>query len=409
MNRFGQLLTVFLLGVSSGLPLALTASGGTFQAFATANGFSLAQLGALTFLTLPYALKFLWAPLFDRFKCPLIGFLGFRRGWLVATQLLLASLYMALGALTEADATLVAVLFGISFMSASQDIAIDAYRAEVLAPELRGAGAYLAVTGYRIGMIISGAGALALGGDVFEWSQVLAGCALVQLLAILPTVFAPAEPNIPRPRTLLSAVVQPFAEFLSRRGAIEVLIFVFLYKAPDALGTLFTTRFLLDCGFAKAEIAAVVKGIGLIATLGGGLAAGWLMLKIPLRQALMAFGLFQAITILPFILLAQTSTPNSSLLTLVIVAESLGSGASGTVFVAFLMAVCKQELAATQFALLSSIAALARSLLGPAAGKLAGSLGWETYFLIATLSNIPALLLLFLRGRLWTDGTGKQL
>lgn len=407
-SAFSQLLAIFLLGISSGLPLALTATGGTFQAFATANGFSLAQLGALTFLTIPYALKFLWAPVLDRFSCPGLRFLGFRKGWLVATQLILAALYLRLGVLTAANFELVAILFAISFMSASQDIAIDAYRTEVLSPNLRGAGASFAVMGYRIGMIISGAGALALGGDIFAWSQVLAGCAIVQLLATVPTVFAPTEPAVLRPRTLASAVIQPFAEFFSRAGAAEILLFVFLFKAPDALGTLFTTRFLLDVGFGKPEIAAVVKGVGLVAILAGGALAGWMMVRLPLRRALLIFGILQAVTIVPFIALAQNGTPNSALLTLVIIAESVGSGASGTVFVAFLMALCRLELAATQFALFSSIASLARSLLGPAAGFVATKLGWENYFILAGLSNAPALALLVWRGSKWRLGTGEK-
>ncbi len=407
-SAFSQLIAIFLLGISSGLPLALTATGGTFQAFATANGFSIAQLGALTFLTLPYALKFIWSPLFDRYPCPGLRFLGFRKGWLIATQLILAALYVRLGVLEEANFELVAVLFGISFMSASQDIAIDAYRTEMLSPNLRGAGASFAVMGYRIGMIISGAGALALGGDIFSWAQVLAGCAVIQLLAIIPTVLAPVEPEVSRPKTLATAVILPFSEFLSRAGAAEILLFVFLFKAPDALGTLFTTRFLLDCGFSKPEIAAVVKGVGLIAVLVGGALAGWMMVRMPLRRALLIFGVLQAVTIIPFIALAQDATPNSMLLTLVIIAESVGAGASGTVFVAFLMALCRLELAATQFALFSSIASLARSLLGPAAGAVVTSVGWENYFILAGLSNAPALVLLAWRGSTWKLGTGEK-
>lgn len=403
-----QLVTIFVLGISSGFPLALTASGGTFQAFATDRGFSLAQLGGLTALTLPYALKFLWAPLFDRYPCPGLSFLGFRKGWLVATQLSLALLYLQLGSMLTTDMSLILVLFGISFLSASQDIVIDAYRAEILDASLRGAGASLAVLGYRVGMILSGAGALALG-DWLPWNQVLALCALVQISAAIPSIFAPREPSIVRPRSIFTAVVQPFSEFLTRARWWEILLFIFLFKTPDAIGTLFTTRFLLDCGFARADIAAVVKGVGLVAVLGGGAIAGWILVRMPLKRALLLFGVLQAVTVIPFLILAYDATANRALLTAVIVAESLGAGASSTVFAAFLMGLCRLELAATQYALFTSVASLARSLLGPAAGALAASLGWEMYFVIAGLCNAPALLLLMVRGHTWQLGSGEKL
>jgi len=410
-SSFAQLLAIFLLGISSGFPLALTASGGTFQSLATDRGFSLVELGKLTVLTLPFALKFLWAPFFDRFACPFFSFLGFRKGWLVATQLALALLYLRLGVSYEVNLNLILLLFALSFMSASQDIVVDAYRAELLSPKLRGAGASFAVMGYRIGMILSGAGALALG-DSLPWEVILSICALVQLLACVPVVFAPREPQVARPRTLASAVINPFSEFWRRSGAIEILIFIFLYKAPDALGTLFTTRFLMDCGFSRTDIAAVVKGIGLAATLVGGLLAGAVMVRIPMRRTLFLFGIFQAITIIPFIILAQVSVvhhASGALLVAVIVAESLGSGMSSTAFVAFLMGLCKVEFAATQFALLSSVAVLARSLLGPAAGFVANEFGWEIYFIIAGLMNLPALWILYLRGGRWTLAGGEKL
>ncbi|WDT75172.1 MAG: MFS transporter [Candidatus Manganitrophus sp.] len=261
---------LLLLGFSSGLPLALTF--GTLQAWMKDAGVDLATIGAITLVGLPYTVKYLWAPLMDRYTLP---FLGRRRGWLVVTQLSLMAAIAFMGSLNPVVQpwllAVTAVL--VSFLSASQDIVVDAYRADVLREEELGAGAAVSVLGYRLGMLSSGAMALILA-DHLPWVAVYRIMAGLMLVGVAAALWGTEPKSGGSPRSLAEAVALPFKAFFSRDAALVLLLFIILYKLPDAVAGAMTTPFLLDVGFSKTEIGAVNKGFGLVATIFGAVAGG---------------------------------------------------------------------------------------------------------------------------------------
>lgn len=387
---------LLVLGFSSGLPLALT--GGTLQAWATLSGVSLQSIGLLTLVGSAYTLKFLWAPLVDRYAP---AFLGRRRSWIFMTQLLLAFSIAAMGLYSPVDnLTLLAFLaVFVAFLSATQDIAFDAYSTDVLRSHERAAGAALKVLGYRLAMIVSGGLALILADQWLGWGNTyflmggfMAVCAIATLLAPEPEHVAQA------PRSLRIAVVAPLVEFFKRPGAWTILLLIVLYKLGDAFaGALSTTFLLRGAGFTGTEVGAVNKVFGLAATIVGALAGGGLMARFGLYRSLMFFGILQAISNFGYWLLAITP-PHLYTMGLVVGIENLCGGLGTAAFVALLMALCKQEFSATQFALLSALSAVGRTYLaGPLTPPLVESLGWPGFFVITVLIALPGLVLLRLR------------
>lgn len=385
-----------MLGFASGLPLALT--GGTLQAWATVANVSLQNIGFLTLVGSAYTLKFLWAPLVDRYAPP---FLGRRRGWIFVTQLLLAASIAAMGLFSPAGnlALLALLAVFVAFLSATQDIAFDAYSTDVLRKEERAAGAAVKVLGYRLAMIVSGGLALVLADHWLGWENMyflmggfMALCAVATLLAPEPELVASA------PRSLALAVVEPLVEFFKRRGAITILLLIVLYKLGDAFaGALSTTFLLRGAGFSVSEVGAVNKVFGLAATIIGALAGGALMAKLGLYRSLMLFGILQGVSNFGYWVLAVTP-PHLYSMALVVAVENLCGGLGTAAFVALLMALCKQEFSATQFALLSALSAVGRTYLaGPLTPPLVQSLGWPSFFVITVLIAVPGLLLLYLR------------
>ncbi len=385
-----------MLGFASGLPLALT--GGTLQAWATLDGVSLQSIGFLTLIGTAYTLKFLWAPVVDRYAFPL---LGRRRGWILVTQLALAATIAAMGLYSPGShlmpLAMLAVL--VAFLSATQDIAFDAYSTDVLRSEERAAGAAIKVLGYRLAMIVSGGLALVLadqwlGGHnpYFLMGGFMALCAFATLLAPEPEVVAAA------PRSLAVAVVEPLAEFFRRRGAITILLLIVLYKLGDAFaGALSTTFLLRGAGFTGTEVGAVNKVFGLAATIFGALAGGAIMARLGLYRSLMAFGLLQAVSNFGYWVLAVTP-PHLYSMAGIIVLENLCGGLGTAAFVALLMALCRHEFSATQFALLSALSAVGRTYLaGPLTPPLVEWLGWPGFFVVTVFIAVPGLLLLYLR------------
>jgi MFS transporter, PAT family, beta-lactamase induction signal transducer AmpG len=392
-----------VLGFASGLPLAL--SSGTLQAWLTVEGVDLKTLGWLTVLGLPYTYKFGWAPLLDRYQ---IGGRagGRRRGWLVGLQLAMAGILFAISfAQPMAPGGLVwlaSMAFLLVVFSASFDIVFDAWRAESLTPEQRGLGAAWSVIGYRIAMLVSGGMALMLADLYLGFAgtyRVMAGLCLV-----LATVaaFAPEPSNARPPASLRAAVVEPFREFFSRRAAWWLLAAIVLYKLGDAFAGSLSTAFLIrGAGFSAAEVGAVNKGMGLAATLIGGLAGGLLLARIGLWGGLFLFGTLQAVTNLGFWWLAGLADPGIVDMTLVVLLENLAGGMGTAAFVAFLMTLCDQRFTATQFALLSALASVGRVWVGPFAGHAATEWGWAPFFLGSFFAAIPGLLLLWwLRARI---------
>ena len=384
------------LGFASGLPLALT--GGTLQAWATVEDVSLQEIGFLTLVGSAYTLKFLWAPLVDRYVPPL---LGRRRGWMLLTQLLLAAGIMAMGLLSPGGALLPLALLAVAvaFFSATQDIAFDAYRTDVLRQEERGAGAALSVLGYRLAMLVSGGLALILADRWLGWGNTYVLMGALMGLAALVTLAAP-EPEAPAqaPRSLADAVALPFREFFGRPEALTVLLLIVLYKLGDAFaGALSTTFLIRGAGFSPAEVGTVNKVLGLAATIFGALAGGALMARLGLYRSLMLFGLLQAVSNLGYWLIA-VSPKSLPLMAAAVGVENLCGGLGTAAFVALLMGLCDARFTATQFALLSALSAVGRTYLaGPLTPPLVESLGWPGFFLLTVLIALPGLLLLYWR------------
>ena len=381
------------LGFASGLPLALT--GGTLQAWATLEQVSLQEIGFLTLVGTAYTLKFLWAPLIDRYAPPL---LGRRRGWMLLMQLLLALGMMAMGLLSPAQhlwpLALIAVV--VAFCSATQDIAFDAYRSDVLHKEERGAGAALSVLGYRLAMLVSGGLALIIADQWLGWGHTYMLMGGLMLVMGLATCWAP-EPEHPAlaPRSLSQAVLEPFKEFFSRPEAITVLILIVLYKLGDAFaGALSTTFLIRAAGFSATEVGTVNKLLGLVATIVGALAGGALMAKLGLYRSLLLFGVLQGVSNLGFWVIS-VAPHNLPLMAAAVGLENLCGGMGTAAFVALLMGLCNQQFSATQFALLSALSAVGRTYLaGPLTPPLVEYAGWPTFFILTVLISIPGLILL---------------
>ncbi len=398
------LMTTLVLGFASGLPLAL--SGGTLQAWLTVEGVDLRTLGWLTLLGLPYTYKFAWAPLLDRFALPGRR-AGRRRGWMVALQCLMAAILwgMSMGtpqASGEGLALLAVLGASLVVASASFDVVFDAWRAESLRPEQRGLGAAWSVIGYRLAMLTSGGLALMVADLYLGFAGVYQAMAIFCLLLGMAAAFAPEPQQTPAPRSVAEAVVEPFREFFSRRAALLLLLTIVLYKLGDAFAGSLSTAFLIrGAGFTAAEVGAVNKGVGLAATLAGGLAGGWLLARLGLWRSLMTFGVLQAITNLGFWWIAASAAPSLSQMTAVVLMENIAGGMGTAAFVALLMTLCDLRYTATQFALLSALASVGRVWVGPAAGELATIYGWPDFFLGSFVAALPGLVLMaVLRSRL---------
>ena len=395
-GRFLLAMTL-ILGFASGLPLALSA--GTLQAWLTVEGVNLKTLGWLTLLGLPYTYKFVWAPMMDRYRLPLGRWGARRKGWLVGLLIAMAAVLFGMSqqtpnADTESLVGVATLAFTLVLLSASFDIVFDAWRAESLSAQQRGLGAAWSVIGYRIAMLTSGGLALMLADLYLGFAGVYALMAGFCLLLAVIAAFVPEPCATPLPKSLIAAVVEPFREFFSRKGAVLILITIIFYKLGDAFAGSLSTAFLIrGAGFTPAEVGAVNKGVGLLATLVGGLAGGYLMSRISLWWALMVFGVLQAATNLGFWWLAA-HTPTLTAMTVVVLAENLAGGMGTAAFVALLMSLCDVRFTATQFALLSALASIGRVVVGPVAGITATDWGWAPFFLFSTAAAIPGLVLL---------------
>jgi PAT family beta-lactamase induction signal transducer AmpG len=391
--RSRKIFLLLLLGFSSGLPLALTL--GTLQAWLTVQGVDLVTIGLFALVGQPYTYKFLWAPLMDRYRLPL---LGRRRGWLAATQLALLVTIAWMGTIPpkEFPWLLAGVALAVAFLSASQDIVFDAYRADVLGAEERGAGAAVSVLGYRIAMLVSGGLALILADGILGWTATYWLMAGLMLVGLVATWNAP-EPETPpkAPTTLSAAVIEPLKEYFSRTGAVTLLAVIVLYKLGDAFAGSLTTAFLLrGADFSLTEVGLANKWLGTFATILGALTAGALMVRLGLFRSLLYFGLLQALTNLGFMLLAIAGKSYPLMIT-VIAAENLCGGMGTAAFVALLMALCDRRFSATQYALLSALASLGRVYVGPAAGALAAAYGWTSFFFMTFLVALPGIAMLW--------------
>jgi PAT family beta-lactamase induction signal transducer AmpG len=348
-------------------------------------------IGIFSLVGLPYTVKYLWAPLMDRFVPP---FLGRRRGWMLITQvgLVLAICAMAFSDPRGATTAFAVLALLVAFASASQDIVVDAYRTDVLEPAELGPGASAYILGYRVAMLTSGALALILA-DRLPWKAVyllMAGCMAIGAAASL---LCPEPREQRTPADLREAVVEPFVEFFTRPGALGLLFFLVLYKLDVVMATALTTPFLLELGFSNTDIGAVTKGAGMAATIVGAFAGGAVVAKAGMRVSLWLFGVLQAASGLSFLALARLGH-HYPMMVAAIGVENLCSGMGTAAYAAFLMSLCDKRYTATQYALLTSLMALTRVVVGAPTGFLAKAVGWESYFLISTLAGAPALLFL---------------
>jgi MFS transporter, PAT family, beta-lactamase induction signal transducer AmpG len=390
-----RMLVMVLLGFSSGLPLPLTS--GTLQAWLTVAGLDIRSIGVFSLVGLPYALKFLWAPLMDRFVLP---WLGRRRGWVVPAQLLLFLLIGLMGLIDPRHAPLFLAVFAVlvAFTSASQDIVVDAYRTDLLPDGERGAGAALFVLGYRIAMLAAGAFALVLS-DQVGWQKTYLVMAFLMWVGVAGTLLGP-EPSrgSTGPKSLKEAIWGPLADFFSLPKASAILLLVVLYKLGDAYAGALTTAFLIrGVGFTVTDVGLINKAMGLIATIVGALFGGAFMVRLGLFRSLILFGVLQMVSNLSFMALAWLGH-NYPMMVFAVAFENLSGGMGTAAFVAFLMAVCNPRFSATQFALLSSLSALGRVLVAPTSGYLVEATGWAFFFLLTTVIALPGLFLVWWLG-----------
>jgi PAT family beta-lactamase induction signal transducer AmpG len=384
------MLVTLLMGFACGLPLLLTIS--VLQAWMKEEGVDLTVIGMISLVGLPYTLKFLWAPVLDRFTLP---FLGRRRGWLLIAQVTLIFSISGLGFTDPVKNPwmMAFAAFLVTFFSASQDTVVDAYRREDLPDEELGLGSSLYVNGYRVGMLLASGGGLIMADHMpfFMVYQIMAVC---MLPGVVTTLLAPEpEIHIGTPKTMREAVFDPLIEYFSRRGALWILAFILFYKIGDTMASAMTIPFYLDIGFSKTQIGMVVKLFGFWATVAGTLIGGVIMLRLGINRSLWAFGFFQAVSTAGFAVLAffGNSLP---LLSTVIAFENLSSGMGTAAFIAFMASITNKKFTATQYALLSSLMGVPRVMASAPTGFLAKNLGWETFFITCTLIAVPGMLLL---------------
>jgi MFS transporter, PAT family, beta-lactamase induction signal transducer AmpG len=414
-----RVLIILLLGFSSGLPLAL--SGSTLLLWMKDVGVDLGTIGLFALVGVPYTIKFLWAPIVDAFQVPVLGrALGHRRGWLVLSQILLMAAILLLGFQDPLKAPLMVALAAliVAAASATQDIVIDAFRVEYLPTDAQAAGMAYFVAAYRIGMLVSTAGAVALvayleyrGVDrSLVWGYGYAAMAAFVLIGLLAALLA-HEPPCEKEREVhaeaagertgnplarfFRAAYDAFADFLSKKHALLILLFVVLYKLTDTFAGVMTGPFVLAIGFDKASYAAIIKGVGLIASLLGGVAGGLLARALPMSKALLVAGILQAVANFAFSWQAWLGV-NHAALALTISTENFTSAIGTVVFIAYLSALCTNPAhTATQFALLTALAAFGRIYMSAMTGFVAKAIGWPMFFIISALTAMPSLLLLW--------------
>lgn len=395
--RSRKFLVALLLGFSSGIPLGLITT--SLQAYLADFNVDVKTIGLFSLVGLPYAWKFLWSPLLDRFYVP---FLGRRRGWILVFQVLLALFIFFMGQISPASNPwgLAICAFCISFWSASQDIVCDAFRIDTFSEDERPLGLGIFVGGYRVALLLSGAVALSLA-DQIPWSSVFGLVALMIGIGAIGTFIAQEPVTSLRPTSTLGAFIEPIQDFFSRVGAFEILLFALLSRLDSILATSFTTKFFLDVGYTKTEIAALIKGLGMISTISGGLIGGLLLPKLGLFRSLLIFGILQGATNILYAWSGAMGVYYPAL-AVAITADNLVSGMGSTAYGAFLMAMCNPKYTATQFALFSSLLGITRSIGGAASGYIASGLGveqnisaWQQYYLVTALSAIPGILMLY--------------
>jgi len=401
-----RLLFVLAMGIASGLPLLLTLS--TLNWRLSSVGIDKTTIGLFALVGAPYTFKFLWSPLIDQTRLPFLGRLGRRRSWLLLIQLFLAVAIFSLGQTDPAqNAPLTALAaLSVAFLSASQDIVIDAYRIEILAAEEQGAGAGATQSGYRVGMLMAGAAAVAAS-DFLSWPSIFAALATLMLLLACVTLLAP-EPKAPsaamaQPGAALwikHAFLDPFADFMGRRGWLAVLAFILFYKFGDAVGGNMAMPFYKELGFTGVEVGTIQKIWGILATMAGAILGGAIAARIGLFRALLLGGVLQAATNLAFSYLALAGHSLAWLI-IAVTLDNLAGGMASAAFVAYMSGLCNAAFTATQYALLTSFMAYGRTLMASGSGWLADHMAWAEFWALTAFLAVPGLFLLLILGRLY--------
>ncbi|HRF72216.1 MAG TPA: AmpG family muropeptide MFS transporter [Accumulibacter sp.] len=394
-----QMLICVFTGFSSGLPLYLLLN--LLPAWLRSDGVDLKIIGFFALIQFPYTWKFLWAPALDRYRLPL----GRRRGWMLLSQVgLLLSIGLLGGFSPSTNLTPVIWLsVALAFLSATQDVALDAFRREILRDEELGLGNSVHVNAYRVAGLVPGSLSLILA-DLIPWAQVFWITAAFMVPGMVMVLLVDEPVALAAPKTLRAAVVEPFHEFIGRKGwlgAALVLGFIFLYKLGDSLATSLSTPFYLDLGYSMTDIGMIAKHAGLWPAVFGGLLGGLWMVRLGINRALWLFGVVQMVTILGFAWLASRGTQTAIdgldriALAGVIGAEYLGVGLGTAAFIAFIARATNPAFTATQFALFTSLAAVPRTFINATAGALVESLGWVNFFLLCFVLAAPGMLLLY--------------
>lgn len=384
-------------GFASGMPLFVLIN--LLSAFLRKEGLDLKVIGAFSLMMIPYTWKFVWAPLVDRYQ---IFHLGRRKDWIILSQVVLIISISAMGFFDPQQSIGMVALLAtvIAFSSATQDIVLDAYRREFLPTHELGLGNAIFVNAYRVAGLVPGGISLIMA-DYVSWTVVFNFTAACLIPCLILSLFLREQNIAHAPRSLKEAVVEPFREFITRRGVLAALFtvcFVFLYKIGDSMALALATPFYMDLGYNLTTIGIVAKNVGLWSTVIGGLLGGVFMLKLGINRALWIFGFIQLVTILGFVLLAhlgQYGTPSVWLLAVVLIGEYGGGGLGTSAFVAFIAKETNPVYTATQLALLSSFSAVPRTFCNATTGYLVEGLGWENFFILCTALAVPGMLLLF--------------
>lgn len=414
INYF-NLFIVTILGFSSGLPLALTSSA--LQGWLSESNVDIVTIGMLGLVSQPYVYKFLWAPLLDRYalEFPSLKF-GYRTGWIFCTQILLGITIIAISFFNPVIYPVYIAVFAlfIAFFSATQDIAYDAYRTEILQEHERGFGSICCVYGYRIAMIISGAGSFLLSFYIgWQSTYVIMGflmiaCSIFSLLAYEP------KREYKKAMNMQEVLIEPFQEFFSRPSAILILLLLITYKLGEGFATTLTTPFLMQyLSFTTKDIGLIVKTMGLTATIIGIGIGGSIINKLGLYRSLLYFGIMQAVTNLLYYFLAILGH-NYYFMAFTILVDQIFGGMGTAVLMVYMMSICNQKYTATQFALLSALATLGRIYVSPISGYYVDAYGWESFFIFSFVASLPCLIIISLlknkinKHKLLSHNNGKK-
>ncbi|KQR79693.1 AmpG family muropeptide MFS transporter [Burkholderia sp. Leaf177] len=392
-----RMLICVFLGFTSGLPLFTLIY--LVQAWLRTEGVNLKEIGLFALIQFPYTWKFIWAPLMDRYVPRLPGWHpGRRRGWMIVTQLLVGVAIGALGFISPKQEiwTVAALTALVAFFGASQDIAIDAYRRELLADTEQGLGNAVFVNAYKIAALIPGSLGLILA-DHLPWSTVFMVTAAFMVPGVVLTLIV-KEPEIhgTPPKNLRDAIIDPFREFIGRDGwrtALLILGFIFLYKLGDTMATTLSTSFFLDIGFNKTQIGVIAKTVAFWASIAGGIVGGMWLVKIGIGRGLWIFGALQIVSTLGFAWLAKIGPSPVALATLYGF-ETFATGLTTAAFVAYIASTTDPRYTATQFALFTSLASVPRTLASASSGFIVAQTGWFEYFMVCVALSIPGMLLL---------------